>query len=131
MNTKLLIVLLVVALNVPVLGAKIVTGTTWTYRTNTVEAANTAGCISFVAVGPNITIYSDKGNVDMLIPTVTNTTLWANTNVVGATWKIFASFCGTTVKTYEGFCKANETVVLRLNSNISAIDTNTVTILNY
>jgi len=130
MKTKLMTVALVVALCLPMLGAKIVTGTAWTYRTNTVEAANTAGCISFVATGPNITLKTDLGNVDFLVPTVTNTTFWAATNVVGATWKSYAAFAGTTAITYENFCKPNETVILRLVST-TAIVTNKITILNY
>ena len=103
--------------------------TVYNHTTNTFEEG-TVGFVEFTAEGPNLTIYSTVGNVDLLQPTVTNSTLFNATNTLGATWEFFDSFADTTHNTYEGLFQVNGAYRLRFVGDSTA-ETNAVTLLIY
>jgi len=103
--------------------------TVYSHTTNTFEEG-TVGFVEFTANGPNLTIYSTGGAVDLLQPTITNSTLFNATNTLGATWEFYDTFVDTTAKTYEGIFKVNGGYRLRFVGD-SAAETNAVTLLIY
>jgi len=144
MKTKITIA--VALLTLAASAVQIETVTCYSHHTNSVEASGVAGKIVFTATGRNLDVYSSLSDVAILIPTVTNSTFWAATNVIGATWKNYDRFAqpvdatrittaaitnnyGGVVKTYQNIFKENEVVVLRFVS--TTILTNTVKLLIY